>query len=200
MAVIHMTRYRIEGTFPYLPWPEMRHAAWSLRRIAREHPRGSAHTISAAVVMTAFSVEAFCQTVGPQVLVDIWTSGKYPAERWSVLDKLKEIGKRTGSTINYGEAPWSEIKELFKARDRLAHAKPEEGKVDRIIDVPDGIDVVDYYDEIREREFQSLHDVDRLERLAGDIDTALLPIWIAAGNTEGSFIWKGLRHFKISAP
>lgn len=199
MPVVAVTRFRIQGEFPYLPWPEIRHAALSLRRVAREQERGSFHTLSAAVVMTAFSVEAFCQTLGPKLLADIWEGDK-PAERWPVLKKLKAIGRATSTVVDYGRPPWNKISELFDARDRLAHAKPESGEVNRIIEVPEGIDPVDHLYGILEREFQPLHDIDKLDELSRQIDDAFLPIWVAAGNTPGSFVWKGLRHWKISAP
>lgn len=77
---------------------------------------GSNHTISAALVMTAFSVEAFIQTVGPEVLPDTWIAGDKPVERWRALDKLKAIGKATEIAVDYGSLPWSNIKELFQAR------------------------------------------------------------------------------------
>jgi len=58
----------ISGDHDYRPWPELRHAAASLRKIAAEYKPGSAHTTTAALVMMAFSVEAFVQTLGPEVL------------------------------------------------------------------------------------------------------------------------------------
>jgi hypothetical protein len=199
MAMAPATRCRIQGAFPYLPWPEMRHAAWSLRRVAREHPRGSAHTISAAVVMTAFSVEAFCQTLGPMVLASRWTAEKRPAERWPVLKKLKEIGKAVSVSVDYGKEPWKGISELFDARDRLAHAKLDSGETDRVIDVPNGIDPVDHLYQLLDEEFQPLHDLDKLDQLAGQIDDALRPIWVGAGNSEDLFAWKGMRHWNVTA-
>jgi len=75
-----MTHVRAKGRAPYASWPAMCHAAASLRNTARDHRVGSNHTISAALVMTAFSVEAFIQTIGPEVLPETWDAGDKPVE------------------------------------------------------------------------------------------------------------------------
>ena len=192
-------KVRAAGSAPYLPWPEMRHSAKTLRKIAREFPLGSAHTISAVVVMTAFSVEAFCQTLGPVVLREKWTNGRRPAERWPVLDKLREIGKATGNPVDYGKEPWNRIADLFKARDLLAHAKPDPRKFDREFEVPEGVDPIDAVYASLKIEFQPLHNLQKLDSLAAEIDSALLPIWVAAGNSDYSFTWHGMNDCYVKA-
>jgi hypothetical protein len=194
-----VTRVLAKGLAPYAPWPVMRHAAASLRKTAREHRVGSNHTISAALVMTAFSVEAFIQTVGPEVLPDTWIAGDKPVERWRVLDKLKAIGKATEIAVDYGSLPWSNIKELFQARDRLAHAKPDDREFELIVSVPDGADERDVLTAALEEQFQPLHNLDKLDALAQEIDGALLAVWVAAGHDEFSFTWHGMNSWSLTA-
>jgi hypothetical protein len=194
-----MTKVRAKGRAPYAPWPVMRHAAASLRKVAREHQRGSNHTISAALVMTAFSVEAFIQSVGPGVLHDTWTAGDKPVERWRVLDKLKAVGNATGIAVDFGSSPWSGIKDLFQARDRLAHAKPDDREFDFIVTIPDGADEWDVVNAAVEEQFQPLHNLDKLDALAQEIEGALLGIWVAAGHDEHSFTWHGMNSWSLTA-
>ena len=194
-----MANVRAQGRAPYAPWPAMRHAAASLRKVAHEHQMGSNHTVSAALVMTAFSVEAFIQSVGPEVLPETWNAGDKPVERWRVLDKLKAIGAATGVAIDFGSSPWSGIKELFQARDRLAHAKPNDREFDFIVTIPDGADEWDVVNAAVEEKFQPLHDLDKLDALAKEIDVALLAIWVAAGHDEFSFTWHGMSYWSLTA-
>jgi hypothetical protein len=194
-----MTYVRAKGRAPYAPWPAMRHAAASLRNTARKHPVGSNHTISAALVMTAFSVEAFIQTIGPEVLPDTWDVGEKPVERWRVLDKLKAIGKATGVAVDFGVPPWSGIKELFQARDRLAHAKPDHREFELMLTIPDGADEREVLAAALEEQFQPLHNLDRLDALAQEIDQELLTIWTAAGHDEFSFTWHGMNSWSLTA-
>ena len=194
-----MTKVRAQGRAPYAPWPAMRHAAASLRKTAREHRVGSNHTISAALVMTAFSVEAFIQTVGPEVLPNTWDAGNKPVERWGVLDKLKAIGKATGIAVDFGSSPWSGIKELFQARDRLAHAKPDDREFELILTIPDGVDERDVLTAALEEQFQPLHNLDKLDALAQEIDGVLLTVWVAAGHDEFSFTWNDMNSWSFKA-
>jgi hypothetical protein len=177
----------------------MRHAAASLRKTAREHRVGSNHIISAALVMTAFSVEAFIQTLGPEILPDTWGAGDGPVERCGVLDKLKAIGKATGIAVDFGSSPWSGIKELFQARDRLAHAKPDDREFELVVTITDGADERDALTPALEEQFQPLHNLDKLDALAQEIDGALLAVWVAAGHDEFSFTWHGTNSWSLTA-
>ncbi|GLQ87323.1 hypothetical protein [Dyella flagellata] len=145
--------------------------------------------------MTAFSVEAFIQTIGPEVLPTTWIT----IERKSVLHKLKEIGKATGITVDYGTLPWNLIKELFDARNRLAHAKPADREFEFILEIPDGADEHDVLTAKLEEEFQPLHKLDKLDALAKTIDEALLLIWISAGYEDFSFTSNGMNSWSFTA-
>jgi hypothetical protein len=177
----------------------MRRAAASLRNTARDHRVGSNHTIAAALVMTAFSVVAFIQTIGPEVLPDTWDAGDKPVERWRVLDKLKAIGKAIGIAIDFGASPWSGIKELFQVRDRLAHAKADHREFELVLTIPDEADEREVLAAALEEQFQPLHNLDKLDALAQEIDTALLTIWMVAGHDEFSFTWHGMNPWSLRA-
>lgn len=119
MSKEEMMQVHIKGKSRYLPWPELYHSARSLFAVAREYKPGSAHVVTAAVVLSAFAVEGFCQTLGPQVLRETWDAPKQPStgqgsevgskkakkfgdERLPVCDKLKKIGKACGVSVDYG--------------------------------------------------------------------------------------------------
>lgn len=189
----------ISGDHDYRPWPELRHAAASLRKIAANYEPGSAYTIMAALVMMAFSVEAFVQTLGPEVLSDEWTQEERPAERWKVTKKLKEIGRKLGVPVDYGESPWQDIKALFEARDDLAHAKPALREASGRVEIlPGGGVAPDAFRPLLIERYQPFHNLDVLNRLAQVIDHELLTLWIAAGKDERRFTMHGASAYVVT--
>lgn len=189
----------ISGDHDYRPWPELRHAAASLRMTAERYEPGSAYTIMAALVMMAFSVEAFIQTLGPEVLKEEWTQEEYPAERWKVTKKLKEVGRRLGVPVDYGTSPWQDIKALFEARDDLAHAKPALREASGRVEISSGGEVApDAFRPLLNEKYQPFHNLDMLNRLAPVIDNALLSLWVAAGNDERRFTMHGASAYVVT--
>lgn len=188
-------KIRVSGRYQYRPWPEMRHAARTLVWVADTHPEGSTHVITAAVVLTAFSVEAFCQQVGPEILKEGWLREKRPMERAPVLEKLKLIGREVRVEVDYGKSPWAEIKQLMEARDNLAHPQPEERLADRTITIPADADPREALHIVLDEKYKPLHSLEQLRRVADLIDDAFSKIWIAAGRKEvqmnmfGGSVW-----------
>ncbi|HID8536344.1 TPA: hypothetical protein ACXIMI_001447 [Stenotrophomonas maltophilia] len=208
MSKEEMMQVHIKGKSRYLPWPELYHSARSLFAVAREYKPGSAHVVTAAVVLSAFAVEGFCQTLGPQVLRETWDAPKQPStgqgsevgskkakkfgdERLPVCDKLKKIGKACGVSVDYGNAPWKSVKELFAARDALAHAKPQLHQISEIISVPAGGDPRFHLHDALRRKHQPLHDLDKLEDAMKAIDSGLREIWEGAGMDPGAMSMLG---------
>ena len=195
----HKKTAAISGDHEYRPWPELRHAAASLRKIAAHYEPGSAYTIMAALVMMAFSVEAFVQTLGPEVLSEEWTQEQHPAERWKVTKKLKVIGRRLGVPVDYGKSPWQDIKALLSARDDLAHAKPTlRGASGRVEILPSGEVAPDAFRPLLIEKYQPFHNLDVLNRLAQVIDHALLTLWVAAGKDERRFTMHGASAYVVT--
>ena len=194
-----MPKVRFEGEQRYLPFPHIHHAAKSLRRLARTTEVGRYHLEAAALVMTAFTVEAFCQTLGPDVLGASWTTSpggrKRPIERRSLEDKLKAIGKAVKVPVDFGKKPWSLISDLMSARDELAHGKhlsSERTRFNWTLDVPEDADPYDVLRGHLRNALFPLHQIDRLEEAAKEIDAGLLRLWVAAGNPDYTFDQTGM--------
>lgn len=180
MATKGKVKVHLKGRSRYLPWPELHHAARSLFAVAREYPPGSAHVATAAVVLSAFAVEGFCQTVGPVILADTWLTGEKPDESLGIRAKLKKIGKASGVAVDYGKQPWKGVAELFAARNELAHAKPKLFEVSEMLTLQADEDPRFHLHEALRRKHRPLHDVDRLEALMKEIDAGLREIWAGA--------------------
>lgn len=76
-----------------------------------------------SLVLLAFAVEAFVQTVGPAVFATDWLQGRR-YERAGYRETLPKIGQRAGVSVDFTKDPWSSIDRLFKARHGLVHPKP----------------------------------------------------------------------------
>lgn len=176
-----MEDFVVKAQLGFEAWPEMSHAAKSVRKIARETVVGHNHLVSAAVALTAFSVEAFIQTIGPMAYGDAWTQAEKPAEKKPLDVKLKHIGRFYDVRISYGERPWSDVKRLIKARDRLAHPKPGNEAVAVTFKAKDSDDARQRADAHLRKKLHPLHDIDLLDEVAERVEVALLAIWIKAG-------------------
>jgi hypothetical protein len=84
-------------------------------RLAQDDREGLYHEVVAALTMTAFTLEAYLNFIGPQVKTD-WS------ERDDVETKLKALGVET----DYNKPPYATARELIAARNRLAHGKPQD--------------------------------------------------------------------------
>lgn len=201
-----MPKVRFEGEQRYLPFPHIHHAAESLRRLAHTTEVGRYHLEAAALVMTAFAVEAFCQTLGPEVLGAAWTTPpegkKHSIERWPVRDKLKAIGNAVNVPVNFGQRPWSLIEELMAARDELAHAKylsSDRTTINWTLDIPEGADPYDVLrGHLRDALFP-LHQIDRLDTAAQEIDGGLRRLWEAASHPAHTFDQHGMTSWSAKA-
>ncbi len=90
---------------------------------------GVAHDMMAALVFTAFSIEAKVNFVGWMTLEDGWP------ERASTKEKIDLLLKVLSINLSWGERPLQTINQLKKFRDTIAHGKPE------IVDNTDVVDV-----------------------------------------------------------
>lgn len=178
-----MDDYVVKAQVGFEAWPEMSHAAKSVRKIARETVVGHNHVVRAAVALTAFSVEAFIQTIGPMAYGDAWIQGEKPAEKKPLDVKLKHIGRFYGVKISYGERPWTDVKRLIAARNRLAHPKPGIEVVSVTFKAKDSDDARQRADAQLQKKLHPLHDIELLDEVAERVEAALLAIWIKAGRS-----------------
>lgn len=68
-----------------------------------------------------------------------------------------------------------------------------------MLTIPDGADEREVLAAALEEQFQPLHNLDKLDALAQEIDATLLTIWMAAGHDEFSFTWHGMNSWSLTA-
>lgn len=114
-ARITISRERTVHTYA-----ELWHGANVLRGKADADPHGSTWVYMAALVMYAFSVEAYCNFAGPHAFdPESWKEH----DRLAPLDKLKLIAIQAGASFDKSRRPISTMRQLFKLRNSLAHGR-----------------------------------------------------------------------------
>jgi len=72
----------------------------------------------ASLVFTAFSLEAYLNHIGPNVMED-WTT----VDKLRPKEKLQAVAGKIGLEVHFGRRPWSIMKLLFGFRNDIAHGK-----------------------------------------------------------------------------
>lgn len=115
IPIVENTRERDVKTYTEL-WVTSR---FLLKR-GQENPRGSHHQFMGSLVITAFTLEAYLNHIGPKVF-QCWGD----LERLSPKQKLNIIAERLVVNVNYGQRPWQVMKDLFGFRNDIAHGKSD---------------------------------------------------------------------------
>lgn len=95
-------------------------AARLFLEMAQKSREGQFFTCAASLVFSAFTHEAFLNSLGPKV-IDDWDE----RERMSVHRKLEAILKATNHQPDLGGRPYQTLSGLLKFRNRLAHGREE---------------------------------------------------------------------------
>ncbi len=95
-------RFEVQREFDYRPVPVLLHGSQSLLARSREEPIGALWKRMGALLLAAFTVEGFINTVGPMLFKDRWKdSDRARGLEWKSWDfKLKQIAKVGGISIN----------------------------------------------------------------------------------------------------
>lgn len=160
------------------PAPLLWHAAGSLQRIAAREETGSAWVGLGGLVLAAFSIEAYCQQVGPDLFGTEWAQ----VERESVKEKLRAIAARMGVRVNYGKQPWRDVAVLLGERNKLAHARPATLSGSGVIALKPDEHAADLAHSLVQLDWERLSKPDRLRELMGNCAAALDPIAKAIGD------------------
>ncbi len=145
----------------------------------REHQYRGYHV--AAIVMTAFSLEAYLNFLGEKVF-PIWSEIEYiPVE-----NKMRALCTHLGITLDFGCRPHQSIRLLWRIRNALAHARSESMSVEREGLPPDD-------PEYPEAEWERDCNMETAVRLAEDVREVCDALHKKAGLTVGALGHRGLQ-------
>lgn len=188
-------KFEVQREFDYRPVPVLLHGSKSLLGRARDEPIGALWKRMGALLLAAFTVEGFINTVGPILFEGRWDtpdqSNRRVLERQPWDFKLKQIAKVSGTSIDFGKRPWSSVKRVFEARENLAHPKPRTDVLSPIVVecLEDEVDAV-----IEEMTMTSLDRLLRpqdLEQAIEDVEAALKQLSQAVHGNEWEALLNG---------
>lgn len=99
---------------------DLNHGADVLTRIAEDEPKGSYYTTMGALLLTAFTFEAYLNHLGAK-RIKFWEE----IESMRVMDKYTVLCKELDVTPDYSKRPYQTLRALFKFRNAIAHGKSQ---------------------------------------------------------------------------
>ncbi|KAA5541900.1 hypothetical protein FYK55_17030 [Roseiconus nitratireducens] len=154
---------------------ELSHGNAVILENAQKKRDGYFYEAMASVVLSAFKFEAFLNHLGPRVF-SFWAD----VERLPHANKLEILATELNVTIDRSRRPFQTLTELFRARDGVAHGKPEflETKTEETAT----------REELRRRKpltnWEAVCTIEFAERAHGDTEEIARMLWIAAGFDE----------------
>lgn len=108
------------GTREVRTFVDLNHGADVLIRKTEEEPEGSYYSTMGALLLIAFTFEAYLNHLG-QKQIKFWDE----IESIRVLEKYKVLCKELGLGTDYSKRPYQTLKAIFKFRNAIAHGKSE---------------------------------------------------------------------------
>ena len=108
------------GTREVRTFVDLNHGADVLIKKAEEEPKGSYYTTMGALLLTAFTFEAYLNHLG-QKRIKFWEE----IESIKVLDKYAALCKELDLTPDFSKRPNQTLKTLFKFRNAIAHSRSQ---------------------------------------------------------------------------
>lgn len=164
----------------YRPVAELLHGSWSLRDSARRDPIGAHWKCMGSLVLLAFSLEAFCQRVGPDLFKADWLKGK-KVEGLGLKRKLTAIGENVGVDVDFNVAPWQGIARLYAARSGLAHAKTGIRELVDTMNYASDVDPHEVAKALAAAQWEPLINEDALDEVDQDVRSGLTMLATACG-------------------
>jgi hypothetical protein len=153
-----------------------------LLKRAEFDPQGSYWVLMSALLLTAFTFEAYLNHIGP-MMFKTWSA----LESLSPLEKLEVVCEKLGISFPAGERPRQSIVTLFKFRNALAHGKNETLSTSELREYGDTLDV--FLGELPKAKWEKLITWESVKRVRGDVEAAIRKLHTAADNPEGDSVF-----------
>lgn len=114
---------KVTKTRKIIMYSDLWMAANSVLEKGRADKHGSAWQFLSALVLQAFTVEAYLNHVGQKLREEDWETW----EKKPPLEKLKSVCEELGLTfvVKKNARPWQTLKSLFEFRNQMAHGKTQ---------------------------------------------------------------------------
>ncbi|MDG1074033.1 MAG: hypothetical protein P8O76_03615 [Methylophilaceae bacterium] len=127
-----MTDVIYSGTREIKTFVDLNHGAKVLIQKTEQEPEGSYFTSMSALLLTAFTFEAYLNHLGKEK-IKFWDE----VESIRVKDKHMALCKELDLEPDYSKRPYQTLKMLFKFRNAIAHGKSQIVKVTKEVSSSD---------------------------------------------------------------
>ena len=109
-----------EGTREVRTFVDLAHGADVLITKTEQEPRGSYYTTMSALLLTAFTFEAYLNHLGEKT-IKFWEE----IEPIKVMDKYSVLCKSLDLNPDFSKRPYQTLRALFKFRNAIAHGRSQ---------------------------------------------------------------------------
>ncbi len=109
-----------EGTREVRTFVDLAHGADVLIMKTEQEPKGSYYTTMSALILTAFTFEAYLNHLGEKT-IKFWEE----IEPIKVMDKYSILCKSLEIRPDFSKRPYQTLRTLFKFRNAIAHGKSQ---------------------------------------------------------------------------
>ena len=167
-----------EGTRNVRTFVDLNHSSNVLISKSKQEKRGSYHTTMAAILMAAFTFEAYLNHLG-EMKIKFWDR----IESVRIMDKYMILCKEFDVNPDFSKLPYQTLKLLFKFRNSIAHGRSKVLQETKKVD-PDS----DPYDHNPKTEWEEFCNLENAEKSKSDVEKIITELHIAAGLGDYPFI------------
>lgn len=154
------------------------HGANVLIEKTEQEKKGSYHTATSALVLTAFTFEAYLNHLGENEL-NLWDD----TERMLVLDKYNVLCENLKICPDFSILPYQTVKDLIKFRNAIAHGRTKIAKIDnKKISSEDNL-----FDHTPRAWWEEFSTLENAKRAKEDVSKVIKELHSATGQNDDPF-------------
>ena len=150
---------------------DLSHGAKVMIMKSEEEEKGSYYTIMSALLLTAFTFEAYLNHLGAK-RIPFWSD----IDSIRVMDKYSVLAKDLSLAPDFSRRPYQTLRALYRFRNALAHGKSEIVKAEK--EVREDIDPYEHFPKAEWEEFCTLANAKRCKE---DVDAIVSELHLSAG-------------------
>ena len=167
-----------EGTREVRTFVDLAHGADVLIIKTEQEPKGSYYTTMSALLLTAFTFEAYLNHLGEKT-IKFWGE----IESIKVIDKYSVLCKNLNLSPDFSNRPYQTLKTLFKFRNAIAHGKSQILQETKEVSSQD-----DPHDHTPKAHWEEHSILENAKRAKDDISQIITELHKAAGLGDYPFI------------
>jgi hypothetical protein len=167
-----------EGTREVRTFVDLAHGADVLIAKTEQEPKGSYYTTMSALLLTAFTFEAYLNHLGEKT-IKFWGE----IEPVKVMDKYSVLCKNLGLTPDFSKRPYQTLKALFTFRNAIAHGKSQILQETKAVSSQD-----DPHDHTPKASWEEYSILENAKKAKDDVSKIITELHKSAGFGEYPFI------------